>query len=387
MLHRVLVLGLTSLLVGCATAIPESSTEYPVRYEVTAQLDAAAASPMPKDAAGKSALAAPEATSNQVQVVQRQVIYSAALRLVVVSTVDAMASVNGIAKDLEGYLQESSGNAIAIRVPAGRFEEAIARIVKLGEVVDRSVKAADVTEEMFDINLRIDNARKTRDRLLAHLDKSDKLEDTLKLEVEIRRLSGEIEQMEGRLRFMQSQIAMSTIRVELNTNSPKPMAGGDRLGVPFPWVARLGSGLVAGSVESMPRQPKILDRGPTFTPPPGFVRYYSSRELVEALNPDGLRITVQRHQNFDRASLAFWLPLARRSLVETRSLADVGVRDEQGGPSVIEGTREVAGERYAYVLGMLSDNNYVWTFEAWGAVGAFGPQRDAIFASVKSLKK
>jgi hypothetical protein len=155
-------------------------------------------------------LAAPAAAEGQVESVQRQVIYSGALRLVVVSPLESFASITAIATEAGGYLQESDAKSITVRVPATSFEPVMTRISKLGEVVDRSVKAADVTEEMLDINLRLDTARKSRERLLAHLEKSEKLEDTLKIEAELRRLTTEIEQMEGKLRFLQAQIAMST---------------------------------------------------------------------------------------------------------------------------------------------------------------------------------
>jgi hypothetical protein len=174
---------------------------------------------------------------------ERQVIYSAALRLVVVSAREAFASIQGIAKQAGGHLQESDARSITIRVPAATFDEVVAKISGLGEVVEHSIKASDVTEELLDLGIRLENARKARERLLAHLAKSEKVEDTLKIELELTRVTGEIEQMEGRLRYMQSQVALSTIKVELNAATPQ--RSGEGLELPFDWITRLGDGLVA----------------------------------------------------------------------------------------------------------------------------------------------
>ena len=191
----------------------------------------------------------------------RLVIYSADLRLVVVSVLEASESILMVAKEAGGWLQASDASSITVRVPAETFERVLARYALLGEVVGRDVRAADVTEEMLDLDIRLDNLAKARARLLEHLAKSDKLEDTLKIEAELTRVTGELERLEGRKRFLAAQIAMSTIRVELNSRH----GGGEEPGlvVPFDWIARLGDGLVAGTVEGVRASPRCSPAGPT----------------------------------------------------------------------------------------------------------------------------
>ena len=307
----------------------------------------------------------------------RLVIYSAELRLVVVSVLEASESILQVAKEAGGWLQASDASSITVRVPAESFERVLARYALLGEVVGRDVRAADVTEEMLDLDIRLDNLAKARARLLEHLAKSDKLEDTLKIEAELTRVTEELERLEGRKRFLAAQIAMSTIRVELNSRH----GGGEEPGlvVPFEWLARLGDGLVAGTVEGRPRKPSLLASGPDFEPPAGFLRYYSSKAVVEAMDAGDLRLKVQRHDNFDEGKLDFWQALARRSLVETRALA-VG-EERVLGPerALLRGTREVGGKKQGYLLVLLRTKRFVYTFEAWGPVERF----DAAFAELE----
>jgi uncharacterized protein DUF4349 len=314
----------------------------------------------------------------------RQVIYSAGLRLVVVSAREAHASILAIAKEAGGHLQESDASSVTVRVPAAAFEGVIARISSLGEVVESNIHAADVTEEMLDLGIRLENARKARERLLEHLAKSDKVEDTLKIEMELTRVTGEIERIEGRQRYLQSQIAMSTIRVDLNTNQPQ--RSGDELETPFEWIARLGDGLVAGTLQGMPRKPRFLARGPKFEPPPGFVRYYSSKGLVEAMDAGDLRLKLQVHDNYDEGALAFWSELARKALVQRRALAVSEERELGGNRTLLIGTREVGKAKLGYLLVLARTEDDLYTFEAWGPQETFERSLQALIASAQSLK-
>ncbi|MEO6710714.1 MAG: DUF4349 domain-containing protein [Planctomycetota bacterium] len=314
-------------------------------------------------------------------------IYSASLRLVVVSAPETMKSIQTLAEKAGGHLQESDARSITIRVPAAAFDATIAQIADLGEVVDRSIKASDITEQMLDLNIRLDNARRTRERLLEHLAKSQKIEDTLKIEQELSRVSGDIEQMEGRLRYLQSQIDMSTIRVELNTNSPQSRGPAAGLGLPFEWIDRLGDGLVAGSVESMPRKANVFSRGPRFDPPKDFIRYYSSSELVEAMSADGLRIKIQKQENYDKGALSFWGKLARKSLAHSRMLVISEERDLGEDRAMLVGSRLVSGELSGYMIVLARTKDHVYSFEAWGPKAAFDRQLEALVASAKSLRR
>jgi len=321
----------------------------------------------------------------QVSGVKRQVIYSATLGLVVVSAQETLSSIQAIAEGLGGYLAASEARAITVRVPAAQFDAAVQRIAGLGEVVERSIRASDVTEEMLDLGIRLENARRARARLLEHLEKSERMEDTLAIERELARVTEELERLEGRQRYLESQIAMSTIRVELNTVGPQ--RGGDGLVLPFEWVERLGDGLVAGSVQGVPRKPRFLSRGPYFEPPAGFVRYYSDSDLVEAMDAGGVRLKLQKHDNFDDGALSFWSELARRALVQRRALAVTDERELERDLHLIAGTREVGNETLGYLLVLARTKRDVITFEAWGPAEAFAALRPALEQSAVTLKR
>jgi len=316
---------------------------------------------------------------------RREVVYTADLELVVVSIEQASRAVQTLSEQMGGHLQESDSSSITVRVPAAHFETTLERIATLGEVVDRSISAADVTEEVLDLGIRLDNARRARERLLEHLARSQKIGDTLKIEKELTRVSETIEQIEGKLRHLRSQIALSTITVGWTARAENGAGAGASLGLPFAWIEELGDGLVAGQVAPMTREAGLFERVPRFAPPTGFIRYFESRTLVEALSADGLRIKVRRHANHDRGPLAFWSGLARESLVRTRGVAIAEERDLGGDRTLIRGTREVAGETLGYLLVLTRTNRRVYSLEAWGPKATFDERASELESSARSL--
>jgi len=316
----------------------------------------------------------------------RQVIYSASLSIVVLSPAAAQASVKSLAEAAGGWMSESDARTITVRVPAAQFEVLLERVGQLGEVVDRSVRAEDITETLVELDIRIDNARRARERLVAHLEKSEKMEDTLRIEAELARVTVELEALEGRARFLRSQVAMSTLRVSFN-RAQTGSRGGDGMLLPFEWIVRLGDGLVAGSVEGRPRRPGLFASGPRFDPPSAFLRYYSDPDTVEAMNADGVRIKVHREDNYDKGALAFWSKLARAELVRSRALVVASERDLGEDRALVAGSREVAGVLHDYLLVIARTKDDVYTFEAWGPRELFAPLAAELEKSALSLRR
>jgi hypothetical protein len=315
----------------------------------------------------------------------RLVIYSAGFRVVVADVPGTIRSIIKSAEDLGGFMQEVSGSSVVVRVPANHFQEAVATIEKAGEVVDRQIKAQDITEEMRDLKIRLDNAETLRTRLLEILKKAEKVEDAIKVEAELARVSEQIDAAKGKIRYLESQAAMSTLRVELNSPVVQNAKGtGPKL--PFAWVEQIGDGLVAGQVNQQVRKAGFFSRGPSFKPPPGFVRYYEEESRIDAMDAGDLLIRVQRHTNFDKADTGFWAKLIRKSLVESRGAAVVASEDlPKDGGHVIQCTREVGGKPFGYVVCIKRSSKYVTVFEAWGPKDQFDAAYPALRAAAMSV--
>jgi hypothetical protein len=114
---------------------------------------------------------------------------------------------------------------LQIRIPAVRFDSLLSGIAPLGRVESVAVNAEDVGEEYVDIEARLVNLHRLEARLIDLLaNRTGKLTDVLTVERELARIRGEIEQIEGRRRFLQRSVALSTL--ELTLHEPEPVIAG-----------------------------------------------------------------------------------------------------------------------------------------------------------------
>lgn len=161
---------------------------------------------------------------------ERKIIRNANLELETNSPEEASQKITAIAKSKNGFVitsTQKSTNAkvggrdsvsMSIRVPAEKFEESLAEIRKTVErVVVETVTGQDVTEEFVDIQARLKTKKALEERYLEIMKRANSVEDALKVEAQLGELRTEIEQIEGRKRFLENQASLSTINIELRT--------------------------------------------------------------------------------------------------------------------------------------------------------------------------
>jgi hypothetical protein len=165
-------------------------------------------------------------------------VYTASLAMAVYQVEPGLDGVERVARELGGYLSARQDASVTIRVPRDRFDDAVARIEKLGDVTHRDIKAQDVTDEFVDVQARLKNAYAIRDRLADLLSRAA-VKEALDIEKELGRVTEDIERMEGRLKLLRDQIAFSTITVTFTALTPQSVHDTSLL-APFPWLQDLG---------------------------------------------------------------------------------------------------------------------------------------------------
>jgi hypothetical protein len=165
-------------------------------------------------------------------------IYNATVTMAVFEVSKALESTQKLARELGGYLVRRDDQMIVIRVPAAKYREALDSVGKLGDVLHRAEDVQDVTDQFFDLTVRVQNARALRQRLEQMLVQARNVEEALMVERELSRVTEEIERLEGRLKLMRELIAFSTITVEFRPRATEQLTPGVRL--PFPWLDQLG---------------------------------------------------------------------------------------------------------------------------------------------------
>lgn len=116
-----------------------------------------------------------------------------------------------LAVDAGGYIAQQTDTSLTLRVPSRRFRRLMKGLEGLGQVRSRSVQTLDVSEEFHDLKVRLDNLQSTRTRIQKLLGQAKDLTEILVVEKELERVSAEIDAIEGRLRFLSSQAAFSTV--------------------------------------------------------------------------------------------------------------------------------------------------------------------------------
>jgi hypothetical protein len=142
----------------------------------------------------------------------------------------AVARVRDLAARLGGFIANSQMQAgvnqlrsatLEIKVPAARFDELTGALPPIGRVEFVNITAEDVGEEFTDITARVANAHRLEQRLIDLLaTRTGKLSDVLEIERELARVREEIERMEGRLRYLRTRVATSTLAVTVHEKAP-----------------------------------------------------------------------------------------------------------------------------------------------------------------------
>ncbi|MBK6622314.1 MAG: DUF4349 domain-containing protein [Saprospirales bacterium] len=97
---------------------------------------------------------------------------------------------------------------------------------KLGEGPKaRPCRGQDVTDEYTDYQIRLDNARKARERYLELLAKAENVEAALKVEKELERLNETIDLLEGKMTRIDHLSEFSTITIALKERKNPGLIG------------------------------------------------------------------------------------------------------------------------------------------------------------------
>ena len=142
---------------------------------------------------------------------------------------------------LGGRLQQQFDHTVVVQVPIAKFDEAYAWIRGSGRVVAETRQIEDANGEAADLGIRIDTARKSRERLLEILKKADKVEDLLKVEVELRRLTEEVDRMEARQKLVADRTTMATLEATFQVWTEDPAAKTARKPSRFAWINSIGA--------------------------------------------------------------------------------------------------------------------------------------------------
>jgi len=152
----------------------------------------------------------------------RRIVKTGELAVEVEDVTAALRVVRAVARELNGYVSGSeagdaaSGATLTLRVPAGRFDEALERLRALGtEVLLENTSEEDVTSALVDLEARIENLRASEVTYRALMERATRIDDILAIQARLDEVRGQIEQLEAQAQTLNRQADLSTLTVSL----------------------------------------------------------------------------------------------------------------------------------------------------------------------------
>jgi hypothetical protein len=261
--------------------------------------------PPPPPPAGGPPEPEPDATE-PVPRADRMVHYDGWARLRVGNPREALDGVVGVAAELGGRTERVAGNVAVIRVPVARFDEAWDRVLALGDVMDRSVRADDVTEAFTATELRARTLRETQKRLIELLAKAKEEEEKLQLLQQLTAVREELDALESQLRTLSDLAAMSRISVEVAPREAFTGRGGRPDLDGFGWIRAL----------SPFRRAVLEDDKRIEVPVPDGLVALTPRGPFVAESADGAMVWTLRVDNDPVGQGPFWIGAVQDRLAE-----------------------------------------------------------------------
>ncbi|MYL47743.1 DUF4349 domain-containing protein [Virgibacillus halodenitrificans] len=169
-------------------------------------------------------------TPNEQNPSTRKIIYTANLEIEVNSYEKALKNIQKKVEVYQGYIVESTmfeeeenkgtSGFITVRVPQEKFREFI-QLVEDGSknVLSSSISGQDVTEEYVDLESRLRSKQVVEERLLSYMKKAEKTEDLLAISKDLASVQEEIDQIKGRMKYLENKSELATITIHMTENN------------------------------------------------------------------------------------------------------------------------------------------------------------------------
>lgn len=137
---------------------------------------------------------------------------------------DAVAA----AKAAGGYLEDESSSrdgdgfthaTLTLRVPAEDFDTFVEEVSSLGEVTSSQVKTQDVSEEYVDLESRMRHLQAQEQFYLTLISRAQTIQEMISIREHLDTIQLEKEQVQGRMNFLDQQVAFSTLTLSVDETS------------------------------------------------------------------------------------------------------------------------------------------------------------------------
>lgn len=155
--------------------------------------------------------------------ITRKIMYKANLTMQVEAYVEAQAKIQEAVQLSGGYVLQFSenmsstekGGTFVIKVPATGFTSLLTKLEQIQPTMQKNIQGQDVTEEFVDLTARLKAKQVVESRLIAFMEKATKTDELVQFSNELGKVQEEIERIKGRMRYLEQNVAFSTIELRV----------------------------------------------------------------------------------------------------------------------------------------------------------------------------
>ena len=175
-----------------------------------------------------STVPTPTARSSSLPSFGPRIVQTASLRLSVPRNrfQDAIEDARTLAAGLGGFVVSSSASqglqrrlvsgTLVLRVPERSYAQAMKALSALGRVEAEEESGQDVSQEFVDLEARSRHFEAVERQLLELLDQADTIPAALAVQSRLEEVQLELEQVRGRLRYLDDQVTFATISLQIH---------------------------------------------------------------------------------------------------------------------------------------------------------------------------
>ena len=244
-----------------------------------------------------------------------QMAFTARLRLNVGNVRDAVNQSRRLAMKFGGYVKRMDDRSVTLAIPVKNADTALAELSRLGVVNSLTIEGDDVTQQVTDIAIRLENLEKSRKRLLALLEKAGKVDEMVKVENAIARVTTDLERLQAQQKNLRTRVDYVTMFVNFQAEVTQTMI---RPTSPVAWVNELGNNLLSFNHG-------IINNGDSLIInlklPAGFVKNgsegaVSGNHCIIELASYNNAVTATHWYGNDYAGIDFYVPMIQKALAE-----------------------------------------------------------------------
>lgn len=127
-----------------------------------------------------------------------------------------------VRSEQKGENPEKLTGTLVIRVPSATYDDTLVFLRDMGKLYELSEQAEEVSQQLFDLEARLRNARILEKRILSILsDQTGNIHDVVDAERELAQVRSRIEEMESRLKGLRGKVDYARFTIHLFVSGSK----------------------------------------------------------------------------------------------------------------------------------------------------------------------